>query len=225
MGQEAPGCLGALLGLFGMGRAAPSKRARPCENERVSVEAYRVRDDFLSPAEASFYRVLRLVVGEKMVVCPKVRLGDLFFVTRAKENWGAVNRINAKHVDLLLLDPATLKPLAGLELDDASHRMPEASERDDFKDRLFKSAGLPLLRVPVQRAYEVGQVAALLANVPGAAVVSPEPAPVVSNAQTPEPAHAPIPRTMDGTDTPPDCPKCDVAMTLRTAKQGKNQGG
>jgi hypothetical protein len=40
---------------------------------------YALRDDFLSPAEQSFYLVLRSVVGNRLLICPKVALGDLFF--------------------------------------------------------------------------------------------------------------------------------------------------
>ena len=50
-------------------------------NEQVApVFPYRIRDDFLSPAELSFYHVLKSVVGTRLLICPKVSLSDLFFV-------------------------------------------------------------------------------------------------------------------------------------------------
>jgi hypothetical protein len=54
---------------------------------------YRVRDDFLSPAELSYLRVLKSVLGSKAAVCAKVRLADLLFVARPNENLGYFNRI------------------------------------------------------------------------------------------------------------------------------------
>lgn len=42
---------------------------------------YLVRDDFLSPAEQSFYLVLKSAVSEWALICPKVALGDLFYAT------------------------------------------------------------------------------------------------------------------------------------------------
>jgi hypothetical protein len=179
------------------------------------VDAYRLRDDFLSPAEASFFHVLRLVVGQQFVVCPKVRLADVFFVMRPQENRGAMNRIIAKHVDFLLLDPSTLKPVAGVELDDASHQRALAAERDEFKEGVFAAAGLPLVRVPVQRAYEVAQISALFAAVltpPATAVSLPQSAPIM------EPSEGSV------SASPPACSKCGGPMVLRTATRGENRG-
>ena len=64
--EQKAGCLGAILTfLFG-----PTRFPLP----------YRTRDDFLTPAERSFYHVLAPLVEGRLVVCPKVRLGDLFYV-------------------------------------------------------------------------------------------------------------------------------------------------
>src|SRR5262249_51950676 len=88
---------------------------------------YALRDDFLSPAEQSFYQVLRTVVGDKLVICPKVALADLFFAKTgdARQNRVALNRIDRKHVDFLLCEPKTMRPVVGIELDDKSHDRPD----------------------------------------------------------------------------------------------------
>jgi hypothetical protein len=208
MSQEAPGCLGAIFRLFGMGGGGGQIASGP------KMDVYRLRDDFLSPAEASFFRVLRLTVGDRLVICPKVRLGDLFFVARPNENRGASTRIASKHVDFVLCDPATLKPVAGLELDDSSHRKSASASRDQFKNDLFAAAGLPLIRVPVRPAYETGQVTALLAG-----VLSPE-----VTARIPEPAPQPVAPQVSSPAEPPVCPKCEVPMKLRTSHRGEKQG-
>lgn len=207
MSQEASGCLGAIFRLFGLvGGSGDTSGPR--------MDVYRLRDDFLSPAEASFFRVLRLTVGEQFVICPKVRLADLFYVTRPNENRGALNRIAPRHVDFVLCNPATLKPVAGLELDDASHRRSATAERDRFKDDLFAAAGLPLVRVSVRHAYEPPQVAALLADVLRKDFASPGP----------EVAVPPVEAQATSPGAPPFCPKCEVPMTLRTALRGENRG-
>ncbi len=41
---------------------------------------YHIRDDFLSAAEHSFFLVLKHTVADKVVICPKVSLSDLFYV-------------------------------------------------------------------------------------------------------------------------------------------------
>ncbi len=99
--SEKAGCLGLLLKLFGIGGPTTGNGALPS----------RLRDDFLSAAEVSFYNVLRQVAGERATVCAKVRLADLFRVARPNENAAARNRIAAKHVDFLLCDPLTMPAL------------------------------------------------------------------------------------------------------------------
>ena len=115
---------------------------------------YALRDDFLSPAEASFFHVLRVAVAEEYLIFPKVRLADLVFPPRQEGQHGAWQRINRKHIDFVLCAPRTLRPLVALELDDRSHRRPDRLERDAFVDRVFADAGLPLVHVPARRSYD-----------------------------------------------------------------------
>lgn len=145
-----PGCLSAILRLFGMRLGE-----RPAVGEPLP---YGLRDRFLSAAELSFYRVLRDVVGGRGVVLAKVGLGDLFTVKRPHENRGARNKIDRKHVDFLICEPATLRPLCGVELDDKSHRRADRVARDRFVEGVFAAAGLPLVRVPAARGYRRGEV-------------------------------------------------------------------
>jgi len=50
------------------------------KNSAHQVEyPYFVRDDFLSPAERNFYFVLKPVIADSALICPKVSLGDLFY--------------------------------------------------------------------------------------------------------------------------------------------------
>lgn len=75
MSYNAAGCLTSILRLIGIDlvkMAAPAAQTLP----------YRLRDDFLSPAELSFYRVLCQAVGDQYVILAKVNLADLLFVPR-----------------------------------------------------------------------------------------------------------------------------------------------
>lgn len=98
-----PGSLGMLLRLFGLGPAAAPGLTGPLP--------YRVRDDFLSAAERSFYGILVSAVAGRGVVFCKVRLADIFFVSRPNENAAARNRIDRKHADFVVCDPAAGLPL------------------------------------------------------------------------------------------------------------------
>jgi hypothetical protein len=138
---------------------------------------YHVRDDFLSPAEQSFFQVLRTVAADWALVCPKVGLADLFYAKSSDPSLfrTATNRIDRKHVDFLLCDPHTAKPLIGIELDDRSHQRPDRQERDEFVEHVFDAARLPLVRVNVRRGYVAVELESLLRTQlgQGGAVTSP----------------------------------------------------
>ena len=170
---------------------------------------YLARDDFLSPAELSFYLVLKSAVSEMALVCPKVALGDLFYARsndRSKYRT-YTNKIDRKHVDFLLCDPKTVRPVAGIELDDKSHQRQDRQERDEFVEKVFSAAKLPLVRIPVKHTYSVAEITALLQ-------------PYFGKKEIPAPPST-APRSVDST---PRCPKCEGEMILRTAKSGANQG-
>jgi len=216
--SENPGCLGFLLAMFGL---APRKVQDSVSNE-TDTFPYRLRDDFLSPAEASFYGVLRSTLGSRMTVCPKVGLSDVFFVARPNENRSAFNRIAQKHVDFLLCDPATMKPLLGIELDDSSHTRADRQTRDEFVEKVFQAADLPLLRIPVQRAYNPQELSTqidsrLIKATISTAIPMTAPAAKASAKETSN-------TDKDSADTTPLCPKCDLPMVIRSISKGDRQG-
>lgn len=171
---------------------------------------YCIRDDFLTAAEHSFYLVLKSAVAEWALICPKVALGDLFYAKSSDPSKYRTysNKIDRKHIDFLLCDPRTVRPLMGIELDDKSHTRSDRQERDEFVHKVFMAAGLPLIRVPVRHSYSSIELSALLrqhvgqnsAAVPSAQIVS------------------------DKDVSSPKCPKCGSQMLLRIAKSGANQG-
>ena len=170
---------------------------------------YRLRDDFLSPAEFSFYKVLSSLAGTRLTIQSKVRLADVFFVARPNENVSYFNRIAQKHLDFLVCDSVTMKPLFGIELDDASHKRNDRQERDEFVESVCKVAGLPLLRFPVQREYNSREVAAQIA-------------PFVSEKVSV--SVPPQPEVNKQVSSVPVCPKCGIPMVLRTVAQGEHKG-
>jgi hypothetical protein len=65
---------------------------------------YHLRDKFLSPAELSFFNVLRPIVGNRAVLLTKVALGDVFWVKKDDPSRYRIytNKIDRKHVDFLM---------------------------------------------------------------------------------------------------------------------------
>ncbi len=201
--ESKSGCLFALLALFGIrpggGEAEAGTRGTPLP--------YKLRDDFLSPAELSFFQVMRQVLGEQGVVLAKVNVADLLFVPRGEGSQSFRNRIDRKHVDFVICDPRTAHPLAAVELDDSSHNRADRQERDAFLEAAFRAAGLPLLRVPAQRSYAVEDIAALVR-------------PLLGKAAPPAVA---APRNAGEAGTP-NCPKCGVPLVRRQATRGAQAG-
>jgi hypothetical protein len=238
--NQNPGCLVFLSNLFGGDRnrqKAPDGVAigdgKEGANGMDTMEAdpfpYRLRDDFLSPAEKSFYQVIKGLMGNYFTICPKVSLADIFFVTRPNENKSAYNRINRKHVDFLICSTQTLEPVFAIELDDSSHERADRVERDTFVDRVFEAAQLPLLHIPVQRSYNTNDLGVLFKkalqakNIPNPNAANNEaplqPAMHLQSQPGKDPRDSAVTETMAAL-----CPKCGSPMALRTAKNGAEAG-
>ncbi|NLX24062.1 MAG: DUF2726 domain-containing protein [Phycisphaerae bacterium] len=113
----------------------------------------------LTKAEKAFYGVLLQAAPEDYVVLLKVRLADVLDVERgANQPQGHRNRIDRKHLDLLLCDKQRLEPQVAIELDDASHQRQHRQDRDAFLDGACAVAGLPLLRIPAQKSYHLREL-------------------------------------------------------------------
>jgi very-short-patch-repair endonuclease len=196
--SEPQGCLAFLLGLIGIKLRAPAK-SRP----------YRQRDDFLSPAELAFYRVLVPVVDSRYVICPKVRLADLVHTVERNDR-ANMNRIIQKHVDFVLCEKESMKPILVIELDDKSHARADRRERDELVDAVFESAQLPLLHVKAAARYAPqdlrAQIEKSLSSTPASRDRS-EPKPAVAKRSG-----------------PPDCPKCGIPMVSRISQRGDRAG-
>jgi Protein of unknown function (DUF2726) len=124
---------------------------------------YVLKKALFTPTERSFLGVLERALPPGVRVFGKVRLADIFGVQSgldASARQAARNRIDRKHVDFLLVRADDLAPLAGIELDDKSHEEEDRQARDALVDEVFKSAGLPLLHVPVQKAYDPAELKA-----------------------------------------------------------------
>jgi hypothetical protein len=169
---------------------------------------YFVRDHFLSPAEHSFFMVLKKMVSDSALILIKVGLGDLFYAKSndASKHRSYTNKIDRKHVDFLLCDLKTVQPIVGIELDDKSHQRLDRQARDEFVEAVFRVAKLPLVRIPVKHSYSTSELRALLT-------------PYLLSGESLLPC-----KHVAAADEPPSCPKCGNVMVLRTAKNKANHG-
>jgi hypothetical protein len=127
---------------------------------------YLARGQLVTKSELKFYKSLSKAVQDDFQIFAMVRIADLLRVEKGNKHrrkW--LNKILAKHIDFVLCDPGSLKPIVCLELDDVSHQRPDRIERDKFVNLAFKSAQLPLLRIPTQTEYKSQEIRELIESV------------------------------------------------------------
>ena len=204
---------------------------------------YRVRDDFLTIPELSFYKVLENLLGSRLTIQSKVRLADIFFIVRPHENHRSYfPRISQKHLDFLVCDTKSMQPVFGVELDDSSHNSYKQKKRDQFVDQVFEAAKLPLLRMPTKYQYNsrelADQIRPLLKDYIQANQTKtgkPVTKSTTTNKDTIEASQkgstpmttskqnlASVP--LSEKSAVPLCPKCGIPMIVRTITKGEHKG-
>jgi hypothetical protein len=126
---------------------------------------YRRAEEFLSPAERTFYGALRNALGDRYCIFAKVRLADLVEVwADTPQPQTHLGKIAGQRLDFVLCDPRRLTPVLAIELEHSLPAPPERAQPDGFVDSVLEVAGLPLLRVPARGSYGVGELNALVAS-------------------------------------------------------------
>lgn len=148
--------VGVLALLGNQGKLKPPQSSEGSENNAAQSYTYSRQKYLFTRTELTFYRALQTATQSQYLVFGKVRVADVLKPqTDNRGDWQrAFNKISAKHFDFVLCDPANLRVLAAVELDDSSHQRVDRVKRDDFLNQAVKGAGLPLIRFPVQTAYE-----------------------------------------------------------------------
>ena len=166
---------------------------------------YRLREPFMSATELALYRALVELVERRYVICPKVALNDIFYIVRPNENVNFFNKIFRKHIDFLLCDPSTLKPVFGVELVKPIAKS-ETRESDQFMEDLFLSAGIPLVHIPTSGQYRIPDLVELFK---------------LSLIKVKQTGSLRAPTKPDSV---PMCPVCGRMMVLRIHRNGPNTG-
>jgi hypothetical protein len=135
--------------------------------KRINSFEYRAFERFLSPAEHSFFFILKNAVSENYEIFAQVRIADVLYPKYPKftrERQIALNKITSKHFDYLLCDKKTLSIVAAIELDDKSHQLESRKDRDYFLESACRSAGLKLIRFPCKSDYQLSTVREKIIN-------------------------------------------------------------
>lgn len=119
---------------------------------------YIQKERLLSNAELSFYQVLKSILRDNVTLFAKVRIADVVGLKNGldtKSKMSHLGRIAQKHVDFVITDAKTSKIIAAIELDDSSHKSERGQKRDVFVNKVFCSAGIPLIRFPAKSGYKL----------------------------------------------------------------------
>lgn len=137
------------------------------KTRRKKYRPYRMQNCLLTMDEYAFYSVLVYALPpQKYIVCPKVRLADVIYVTGKKKNgywFHNYAQIAQKHIDFVVCN-RTGQILFGLELDGKSHYARQEKTRDAQKNEICRAAGFPLLRVRSSKTYDSGSVREFIQN-------------------------------------------------------------
>ena len=114
---------------------------------------YRRRERLLSRGETAFFRALRSAVGGSYLITFKVRAADLLTCPESAWDEGYGYMVARHHLDFVLCHPETTKILAAIELDDRSHEHEKRARRDEFLNRAFEAADVPLIRFRAAAKY------------------------------------------------------------------------
>lgn len=146
--------------------ALQEKFGAPGEGELEKAKyQYARKKFFMSRAEHEFYDVLTNAVGGQYFIFAQVHLPTLLDEKVKGQNWHAAFRhIDEKSVDFVLCDKAYISPVLAIELDDRSHDAQDRIVRDGEVERIFKAAGLPLLRIKNNGVFDAGDLTAKISS-------------------------------------------------------------
>lgn len=100
--------------------------------------AYYGTNSLVSKAELNLYRILNNIsIDIDCVLFSKVRLADIVKVAKVENRQSYFNRIKSKHIDFVLCDKNSLKPLLCIELDDRYHNKSDRRARNKFVDDII----------------------------------------------------------------------------------------
>lgn len=122
------------------------------EREKLFANYEKV-ERVMNQSEQALFVNLQKTLGGDYIILSKVRIEDFVGVRdnvlNQRDHWGLRSRIKSRHVDFLVCDQATTKPLLALELDGKSHNALDRQGRDQFVDELYKAIELPIKHIPV----------------------------------------------------------------------------
>lgn len=136
--------------------------------QKPIAEPYHKKQCFYLRHEKRFLGFLVLAVGNDYLIMSKVSLSDLLKVrpdmNKKAKAPARVKLLNQK-VDYVLCDKKTAEILCAIDLFDKEQINPNYLNHCIARHRLFQSAGLPWVRIPIRLSYQVPSIKKLIKSV------------------------------------------------------------
>nr|WP_279288652.1 DUF2726 domain-containing protein [Clostridium gasigenes] len=98
-----------------------------------------------SKEEFKVYKMIRDIIGNRVLVFPHVSLRELFV---PKDNtYRNRSHLSSYHIDFVIFSNISLRPLVAIELDGKEHNEESQILNDTFKDEMIKKYGIDLIRI------------------------------------------------------------------------------
>ncbi|MFA6686429.1 MAG: DUF2726 domain-containing protein [Desulfuromonas sp.] len=149
-----------LIIIFAIVAFIVNQKKAPATSESIEA-SYELIDSVFTPAERSFYGVLKQAIDGEAEILAKVRVADVLKPQKGinKSVWQtAFNKISRKHFDFILCNISDLSVICGIELNDQSHKNKDRKERDNFLLNACRSANLPLIMINAQANYSLVEI-------------------------------------------------------------------
>lgn len=119
--------------------------------QETNIQLYEKKDYLQTVNEYKFYKLLK-------IICNKYNLEifcqvSLYALIKAK-TYNEFNKIKAKTIDYVITDNNCKIKLC-IELDDPTHIREDRQQRDKFIDELFNQLAIKIIRIPVQKYYNL----------------------------------------------------------------------
>ncbi|HET9496474.1 MAG TPA: DUF2726 domain-containing protein [Chloroflexia bacterium] len=174
----------------------------------------------LSADEQALYDALYRAVGRDRRIFSHVRLAELVSPEEgARDALPDFDRLAGLHVDFVLCDRDSLTPRVVVELDRAGALDPAHVDPSPLVDAVLRSAGLPVVRVPVAPYYDAAMLARLVAGALGVEPHLPDTQPLPAGHAAYVP---PIPAAEDLTPTAP-APVIEIEPARKPRRQANRQ--
>ena len=127
------------------------------------MSSYRIQESMLGPAERSLHQALTLIVCQRGLIFPKVKLSQLFATVPPTE--GMVDPVygSALHnqeVDFLICERFTTQPLLAVYLQ--ANNAISTAESQQQGVAICTEAGLPVLKIEQRAAYRMDELLAAI---------------------------------------------------------------